>query len=241
MSNLYLLAAGICVTLCIILYVAILRGTKLSLIKGNYGQPKKIVGIVAIVLLVWVIIASILAKLGVFADFVSLPPKMFIVIVVPVTAVLILTFNKKFTQFLKYVPETWLTYLQVFRVPVEIFLWLLFLDGTTPIQMTFEGRNFDILAGLTAPIIAYLYQTNRIGDKALIIWNIASLGLLLNIIGIAIMSFPTIFRVFMNEPSNTAVAHFPLILLPAFLVMIAYTFHIFSLRKLLTKTNEEVL
>ncbi len=164
MSNLYLTAAIICISLCVILYVAILRGLKIILVKNNYAQPKKMVRIVAMILLGWIVIVSILAKLGVYIDF-SLPPKIFITILVPLITTLVLAFNKKFTSFLKNIPETWLTAVQVFRVPVEIFLWLLFLDNTVPIQMTFEGLNYDILAGLTAPVVAFLYYKKKIGDK----------------------------------------------------------------------------
>lgn len=234
MSNLYISAGAICIILCIVLYVAILRGLKLSLIKNAYEQPMKIVRLVAIILFLWILVISILAKFGVFTDF-SLPPKILMALLIPITSVLVLAFNKRFTAFLQTVPQTWLTYLQVFRVPVEIFLWMLLLDNTLPIQMTFEGKNFDILVGLTAPIMAFLYQKGKIGDKVMIVWNIMGLGLLFTIVAISIMSFPTPLRVFMNEPANTAVSYFPFILLPAFLVMVAYAFHVFSLRRLLTK------
>jgi hypothetical protein len=52
---------------------------------------------------------------------------------------------------------------------------------------------------------------------------------------IAILSMPTSFRYFMNEPANTIVAQFPFIYLPGVLVVLAFAFHIFSLRQLLLK------
>jgi len=64
--------------------------------------------------------------------------------------------------------------------------------------------------------------------------------LLLNILVIAVLSMPTPFRYFQNEPSNTLVAQFPFILLPGILVPIAYTLHIFSLRQLLTAKKIEI-
>jgi hypothetical protein len=42
---------------------------------------------------------------------------------------------------------------------------------------------------------------------------------------------PTPFRVFMNEPSNTIVAKFPIVWLPALLVPLAYGLHFLSLRQ----------
>ena len=98
--------------------------------------------------------------------------------------------------------------------------------------MTFEGRNFDVIAGLTGPFIAYLFNKNR---TVMIAYNFMGLALLLNIVVIAVLSIPTPFRVFMNEPANTIVAYFPIVLLPAFLVPLAYTLHFFSLKQLLAK------
>lgn len=69
-------------------------------------------------------------------------------------------------------------------------------------------------------------------------WNLLSLGLLINIVTIALLSIPTPFRVFMNEPANTLVAHFPFILLPGMLVPLAYGLHFLSMRQLkLTQKN----
>jgi hypothetical protein len=141
----------------------------------------------------------------------------------------VLTFSKGTAEVLRHVPVQVLTNLQVFRVFVEILLWMLFIQYALPVQMTFEGRNFDILAGLTAPVMAYLFAGNR---KLIIAWNLVSLGLLINIVAIAILSMPSPLQIFHNEPSNTIVAEFPFIFLPTFLVPLAYGLHFLSLRKL---------
>ena len=104
--------------------------------------------------------------------------------------------------------------------------------------MTFEGRNFDILASISAPVIAYLaYFRKMISRKVVIIWNFLCLGLLLNIVVTAILSMPTSFRYFINEPANTIVTEFPIIWLPGFLVPLAYGLHFLSLRQLLNTEN----
>ena len=98
---------------------------------------------------------------------------------------------------------------------------------------------FDVLAGLTAPVIVYLcFVKGTWSRRVAIYWNIAGLLLLLNIVSIAILSTPVPFRVFMNEPANTLVATFPFVWLPAFLVPIAYSMHFFSLRQLGRKGGE---
>jgi len=101
-----------------------------------------------------------------------------------------------------------------------------------PVQMTFEGRNFDIIAGLLGLLAGWLMINKKNAWKSIAItYNIVGLGLLVNILLIAVLSMPTPIRYFMNEPSNMIVADFPFIYLPAVLVVIALAFHIFSLRQ----------
>jgi hypothetical protein len=125
--------------------------------------------------------------------------------------------------------------LQSFRFFVEILLWMLFAVGLVPVQMTFEGYNFDILSGISAVVIALLTARGKISRTGLIIWNVVCLLLLINIVTIAILSTPSPVRVFMNEPVNRIVTYFPVSLLPGFLVPLAYMLHFFSLRQLLSE------
>lgn len=134
---------------------------------------------------------------------------------------------------LEHVSLKVLTQLQVFRVFVEIILWLLFIQNLIPVQMTFEGFNWDVLTGITS-LLAARYLLNSKGG--LIAWNIFGLLLLVNIVTIAILSMPTPLRVFDNEPANRIVTIFPFIYLPTLLVPMAYILHFLSLRKLLMKS-----
>jgi hypothetical protein len=100
--------------------------------------------------------------------------------------------------------------------------------------MTFDGRNLDILIGLTAPLAAWILYRTRSRTFG-ILWNIAGLASVLNIATIAILSMPTPLRRFMNDPPNTLLAHFPFIYLPAVLVPAGYIAHILSIRQLLQR------
>ena len=180
----------------------------------------------------WLVIISTLSLSGFLSNFSTIPPRMMIVLFVPLVIIILITRSQALRKIISNIPARNLIRLQVFRVTVEILLWMLFIQNLLPKQMTFEGRNFDVVAGATAPFIAYLFSKNR---TVMIIWNFVGLGLLLNILTIAVLSMPLPFRVFMNEPSNTIVAYFPIVLLPAFLVPLAYTLHFFSLKQLLSK------
>ncbi|MGC1243108.1 MAG: hypothetical protein WA874_16075 [Chryseosolibacter sp.] len=169
---------------------------------------------------------------GRMADFSIFPFNFMPVIVIPLIALILLSFSKDMGTVLQHIPPDNLVRLQSFRVFVEILLWVLFFGNLLPVQMTFEGRNFDILAGLTAPAIAFLMMRSKISKTAVVVWNILSLTLLLNIVITAILSTPSQWRIFMNEPANYIVAYFPISLLPGFLVPLAYYLHVFSLKQI---------
>lgn len=102
--------------------------------------------------------------------------------------------------------------------------------------MTFTGRNFDILAGLSAPFIYYFgYVRQKLNRPILILWNIVSLGLLVNIVVNALLSAPSPIQQFAFDQPNTAILYFPLSLLPTFIVPVVLFAHVVSLRQLLKK------
>ena len=162
---------------------------------------------------------------------------MAIVFVVPLVAILVLTFSRKLKDVLIHIPPDKIIRLQVFRVFVEILIWMLLIQNLLPIQMSFEGRNFDIMTGLSAPVVAWFVARKKWSPALTWAWNMAGLCLLLNIMLIAILSMPTPLRQFMNEPANTIVTIFPFIWLPGLLVPLAYALHFFSIRQISLQTR----
>lgn len=185
------------------------------------------------IFLMWVCLSGFIGISGFTSDFTSIPPKFAIILVPAFTLSFLFSFSGGIKEALRTISPFQLIVFQVFRVFVEIVLWLLYHDNVIPVQMSFEGNNFDILAGITAPIIAYLcFKKKSLPLMAAQIWNYVSLLLLCNILVIALVSTPTIFRLFMNEPANTIIATFPYIWLPAFVAPMAMVGHILSLRQL---------
>ena len=216
-----------------VMYVLVVHQIRRALEKAPWekSRRRKIFGRAVITLVAWTLLISALGLSGFLADFTAFPPRIMLVLVVPLITMIIVTFSKTATELLAYVPSRNIAAFQIFRVFVEIILWMAFIQNLLPVQMTFEGRNFDIIAGLTAPLAAYFLGRSR---RWLVIWNIISLGLLFNIITVAVLSLPTPLRVFMNEPANTIVATFPFVWLPGLLVPLAYGLHFLSLQQLST-------
>lgn len=187
----------------------------------------------------WVVLVGVLARKGIFADFSSLPPRPVLLILLPLPVVLWIAFSKKFSTLASVLPEHWLIFFQAFRIPVELILWQAFLKGALPVQMSFEGRNWDILSGVLALATGWIVLRRKKHYRTLaFVFNIIGLLLLLNVLTVALLSMPTPLRYFMNEPSVERVAQFPMIYLPAVLVVLAYSFHIFSLRQLWLRKKE---
>ena len=182
----------------------------------------------------WIAILVVASISGFLNDFSFLPPRMLLVLLVPMVVIIRYTVTHRFDDVVSKMPAFWIVKMQGFRVIVELFLWWAFLDGVVPEQMTFEGRNFDILAGLTAPLVAtWWLKTGKERPVLVLVWNILGLLLLFNIIVVAVMSMPTPMRYFMNEPANTIVANFPWVLLPGILVAIAFGLHLISIKQML--------
>jgi hypothetical protein len=202
--------------------------------KAN-GKPTKLL----IVIAVYATLQSVLAYYDFYKAYNSFPPRL-IFVVLPFIAMLIYgLLPRQVNSIIKTRNLVTSTYLHSIRILVELILYHLFLQKMVPELMTFQGRNFDILTGLTAPIIAFLYQQKKIGNKLLLIWNFVGLSLVLFILINAILSAETPLQQFAFEQPNRAVLYFPFILLPSIIVPIVIYTHLTDILSLLKKLKNE--
>lgn len=150
------------------------------------------------------------------------------------TALMILTggaaFSRVGTVLVAAVGPVGLIGFQFFRVPVAVFLRGMYQAGQVPVQMTHEGLNFDVFAGLTAPAMAWLVWRGKVGAYAIWAWNAFGLLLLAEAMVIAALSMPTEFRVFTNDPPSTFMTYAPYVWLPTVLAPAALFGHLLVLR-----------
>jgi hypothetical protein len=77
-------------------------------------------------------------------------------------------------------------YLHLWRLPFAFVLLWFYQAGISPLQLTFEGINYDIIIGLTAPVIASLAFSQKMLNKSILIgWNI--IGVVVLILSIALI------------------------------------------------------
>jgi hypothetical protein len=162
------------------------------------------------------------------------PPRFPVLIFIPFLTILLLFTTSKGRQFIDSLPLEKLTLLHIVRIPVELTLFGLFLYHAIPELMTFEGRNPDILSGLTAPIVFWLFfRKGKIKQTGLLIWNLVCLVLLINIVINAILSAPFAFQQQAFDQPNIAILYFPFSWLPSFVVPVVLFCHLAAIRQLI--------
>ena len=183
-----------------------------------------------IAIVVWGILHSILAFNGFYQMTPKMPPKIFLVFV---PAILLVFYGFRANQRIWIIKKRKIE-LSIFlhSIPVEILLFYLFSNKMVPDLLTFEGRNFHVLAGITAPIVGYLWIKKSIGRNVIIIWNFLALFLILFVLINGILSSEMPVQMFGVEQPNRAVNYVPFILLPATIVPILIYTHIIDLIKL---------
>lgn len=206
-----------------------------------FAATRKKANIILLGLTIWLTIQAVLTLNNVYNSNTNvIPPKILLFGIAPtIFAIIFLFVTTKGRTFIDTLPLKNMTYLNIVRIPVELVLWSLFLHKAVPQLMTFEGRNFDILAGLSAPVIAYFcLKEGKINRKIILIWNLACLALLTNIVVIALLSAPSPLQRFAFDQPNIAIVNFPFSWLPTFIVPVVLFGHLASIRQIMKQLKQ---
>lgn len=187
-----------------------------------------------IILTVWLVFQGFMGVSGFYTVTNTLPPRFLLLIGPPLLFIIGLFISVNGKAYVDNLSLKTLTILHTIRIPVEVVLFWLFVHKGVPELMTFEGRNFDILSGITAPFIYYFgCVKKRFGTKILIAWNVCCLGLLANIVFHAALSAPSPFQKFAFDQPNIGILYFPFNWLPGCVVPLVLLSHLAALRQLL--------
>lgn len=218
----------------LILFIWTIRGSESEQTRNKSIQ-------IAIGLTLWLVIQSVITLNNTYnSDTNTFPPAIMLTgILPPILTIILLFATSDGRQFIDSLPLKNITYINIVRIPVEIVLFWLFINEAIPELMTFEGRNFDILAGISAPFIAYFgYTKANLNRQTILLWNIICLGLLINIVANALLSAPSPIQKFAFDQHNIAILNFPFSWLPTFIVPIILLGHLTSIRQLLKHKTE---
>ncbi|RYF58392.1 MAG: hypothetical protein EOO39_34305, partial [Cytophagaceae bacterium] len=140
------------------------------------SMPKRVFPVLT-GLLIWLFLIGLLASQDFFLNLNARPPRLPLAVGLPTLLILVLFISRGGRRFLDALSLPAITYLNSVRILVEIVLYGLFIHHQIPQLITFEGRNFDIIAGLTAPVIAYFSFTRPLlSTRWLLIWNMLARG-----------------------------------------------------------------
>jgi len=189
-----------------------------------------------VILCAWILLQAIISLTGFYTVTDTFPPR-FVLLALPAVLFIIGLFvTAGGRTYIDSLDTKTLTLLHIVRIPVELCLYWLFLHKSVPQLMTFAGRNFDIVAGLTAPLVFYFgYVKPRLNKTILLLWNLICLGLLFNIVVNAILSAPSILQQFAFDQPNTAILYLPFVWLPCCVVPLVLMAHFVCIRKLFKK------
>ncbi|MDP3558067.1 MAG: hypothetical protein Q8T03_11900 [Bacteroidota bacterium] len=216
------------------IYISIVFGLTTILTVGLFYKATNNSKTTMIILLTWLALQTLIGLSGFYTVTDSTPPRFLLLVLPPFLFIIGLFITSKGKQYIDSLDAKTLTILHTVRIPVEIVLFWLFVNKTVPELMTFEGRNFDIISGLTAPIIFYFgFIKKQLDRRIILIWNFICLGLLINIVANAVLSAPFPFQKFAFDQPNIAVLYFPFNWLPSCVVPLVLLSHLATIRQLL--------
>jgi hypothetical protein len=180
---------------------------------------------------VWMALTGAAAASGVLAEWERTPPPFMLLLVAILMVAGALAFGPVGRRFSVGLSLSALVAVQAFRFPLELAMHRMYERGIMPVQMSYSGRNFDVITGLTAIIVAWLVATGRAGRGLVAGWNVLGLTLLTNVVVVAVVSTPR-FRLFGDQQLNVWVTYPPFVWLPAVMVLAALAGHLLIFRAL---------
>ena len=162
----------------------------------------------AAALAVWLAVTAAISGSGVLEAPV-LPPRALFFMVGTNLAAVIFAFSRAGTRLVAGLPVAALVGFHAFRLPLELVLHRWWAEGVVPVQMTYAGRNLDIVTGILGLVVGLVLW--RHGPSRSLVWlfNLVGFALLVNVASIAVLSSPVPFRSFTNDPPVLLVFHAP--------------------------------
>lgn len=221
------------IALPVALAVLLAAGTAAAWIRSGQPWPRtRRATLVAIVLTVtWMEATWMAAANGVLREWNRTPPPFALFVLAILAIALAIAYSPYGRRLAATLPVWLLVLVQSFRFPLELAMHGMYEHGVMPVQMSYSGRNFDIVTGITAVVVARLAASGRAGPRLVLAWNVLGLLLLTNVVTVAILSTPPI-GYFGRERLNVWVTYPPYVWLPAVMVLAALAGHLLVFRAL---------
>lgn len=220
-----------------LLFIAVVATTLFLFYKAASSSK-----IVLITLLCLLIVQGIVGATGFYTHTSTLPPRLALALMPPLLGIVILFSKRRGRNFIDSIDLKKLTLIHVIRIPVEFILYGLFVYRYIPEAMTFVGRNFDIISGISAPLVFYfVFVRMNMNRIVFLTWNVICLLLLINVVVIAVLSIPYPFQQLNFNQPNIGVLIMPYVWLPAIVVPIVLFSHLIAIRQLLISSKKNII
>lgn len=204
----------------------------------NTSKAKRKKSTLVICLMLWQLYIFALGQTDILSSY-ELPPRFAIFLIGPAflfTGIFI--YANRNNTWLHHIPKSWLVYLQSFRILVETLFVFSVTEGVLHTNVTIEGYNFDMILGLTAPVVAFLaFSKNIISEKMVLLWNYLGLVVLASVIFVFLS---TVFlpELYGSEGSLMPLTFtkYPYTLIAGFLMPVAVFMHVLSIVQLRKST-----
>lgn len=217
-----------------LIMVILLVWTVYQIQKKRGLKPTTAIQYLMLILVIWFSYLFNLSLSG-FLTELQLPPRLPLFIFLPFAIFSIIFYRRAVkSTWIKHIPLHWLAFPQAFRILVEILLLYTFYAQIIPKEATFEGLNFDVLMGISAPFVGYyLLKNPNPSMKFATFWNILGILMILFVAFIIGSSFynPQIWG-HDTMMVSTDFVKFPYLLVAGFLAPLGIFMHIISLAKI---------
>jgi hypothetical protein len=183
-----------------------------------------------ILLAIWAASTTVLALRGFFrpSPGAKVPPVGINLIVVLLALAFFLSISKSLRRLLRN--QANLIRLHLWRLEGLVFLILMF-QGRLPALWAVPAGVGDVLIAATAPWVARGLERPG-GRRRAITWTLLGMTDLVVAVALGVMTNPGPTQVFHPIPDASMLTQYPLALVPAFLVPLAFTLHVISLLQL---------
>ena len=204
-----------------------------ALIKLRVPSGKKISITILLLLLVWIALSHILGTANIFRIHSYAVP--FIAFVIPYVFSKIVSGSQGLSKAIDSLPNHFIIGVQIYRTLGILFL-ILYWEGIMPAEFAIPSGVGDIIIGVTAPVVAYLYYKRAtVAKKLALYWNYFGILDLVIAMTVGPLTAPTLVQVLALNNPNEAILLYPMVTVPTFAVPFSFILHIISLRILKKK------
>ena len=202
--------------------------------------PGPVAGIATVVALAWLVICSEVATTQWLSDSKASPPGLFLLAMPAWLVALVVTALPATGRAVDRASGFWLVLFQSYRIGVEILLVWLAVNGHIPDAMGFGGLNYDLITGLSAPLVAVMAFRYRIVSWRLVVaWNVGGLILLVTAATTLVLSLHSPWQEIASLRTPVALTRVPYVWLLTFTMPMSFACHLASIRQQLRRRGAE--